>query len=181
MVLEKLAEGNGEKAKEKLRSRLKRRLVNGATLVCYSIPVGMGIDRLIGLNLDQSCMARSSAIPLNMLFGDYQTRFTDFARKVFGVTKESHWLKKKLVDNVSVGVFQTGLYLGGVGVTRFFYPEIDMEQFYKSLVVVPSAVFLTGWIHGWLSDEFREIFHVKGYYDKLESQLRKNEKYLKQK
>ncbi len=173
MDLERLAD---KEDNEKLRSRLKRRLVNGATLVCYSIPVGMGIDYLIGLNLDQSCMARSSAIPLNMLLGDYQTRFTDLARKVFKVTKESHWLKKTLVDNGSVGIFQTGLYLAGVGITHLFYPEIDMEQFYKSLVFVPLAVFSTGRFFGWLSNEFREIFHVKGYYEKLESEKTKTYK-----
>jgi hypothetical protein len=55
--------------------------------------------------------------------------------------------------------------------TGFIYP-IEPEQIYKGAGAVLALGLVVGRASGWLLDEFREIFHVKSYYEKQEERIR---------
>ena len=148
---------------------VKRWLVDTASLVSFSIPAGMTIDIFAsGMTIDESCMSRAVAIPINMVFGGLQGAYTDLVRKkIFNVKKNSSWFKKRLADFFAFGSFQSFLYSGILGITSFFYP-IESEQILKGTGLVFTSSLLVGNLFGYYLDSMRDIFHTKTYYDTLE-------------
>jgi len=139
----------------------KAALVDTAAAVSFSIATGTCFDAYAGLSLPKWAKARTIMGTASAVIGRPYGKFRNQVNKLFGVAKESGFIRRSLADSVASVVVWAPIYAG-----TLYLAGADHEKLVKTCALQTALSAPIGVIYGWYQNAWRSYFGVKSEFQK---------------
>ncbi len=139
---------------------LKNIVIDASASITFGTVVGGANEYLIaGMTLDQVFHSRGMMMIPNLLVGRPYGVYRDWMFRKTKTRKESHWLRKGLLDIFTLTTFQCPIYAGVLALAG-----ADKEQITAAVTTVTLGAPLIGVAYGRYLDWFRNVCGIQSHY-----------------